>query len=133
MDNSPFPEPVPVSGGLQTLPWIDRASGRGESPQPRLKLESCFHSLIQISLFFNLVDRVWQQIGSFVGFKRIPEMEASGRTWRWEVFCSDIVTMSYRTLQILSFLWDELETQDKCRQLSDLEAFPVLFRWLHLF
>lgn len=46
-------EPVPDSGCLQLLPWTDRVPGRGESPLLPLKLESCFHSIIQISLLLS--------------------------------------------------------------------------------
>lgn len=48
---------------------------------------------------------MWQQIGSFSGLIRISERKASGRTERQEVFCSHIVTISYRILPILLYLF----------------------------
>lgn len=57
-------------------------------------------------------------------------MERSGGTWKLEVFCSHKLKNTADPLA--SFPCDELEAEDKSRQ-SDLEVFPVLFRWLHLF
>lgn len=97
-------------------------AGRGESPQPRLKLETCFHSLIQISFLLSyrwtLKDMAADK--QLCWLKRIPEMEASGGTRRREVFCSDIVTISYRILPILSHLFCVMSSKQRTNADSSL-------------